>query len=115
MILGCLPFFHAFGQTCSLNAAILAGSTITLMSRFDPPRALDIIADEGVTVFEGVPTMYSALLEQQAGHPRHYASLGLCISGGAALPVETLRRFDQTSAAYPGGIRIVRDVTGRLF
>ena len=36
VILGCLPFFHAFGQTCCLNAAVQAGATITLMSRFDP-------------------------------------------------------------------------------
>jgi long-chain acyl-CoA synthetase len=95
-ILGCLPFFHAFGQTCCLNAAIQAGSTLTLLSRFDPARALDIIASEGVTVFEGVPTMYSALLEQQAGNPRQVASLRVCISGGAALPVETLRRFEDS-------------------
>jgi long-chain acyl-CoA synthetase len=55
VILGCLPFFHAFGQTCCLNAAIQAGATVTLMSRFNPSGALDIIASEGVTVFEGVP------------------------------------------------------------
>jgi long-chain acyl-CoA synthetase len=96
VILGCLPFFHAFGQTCCLNAAIQAGSTLTLMSRFDPSRALDIMASEGVTVFEGVPTMYAALLEQQARQPRQAKSLRVCISGGAALPVETLRRFDET-------------------
>jgi long-chain acyl-CoA synthetase len=96
VILGCLPFFHAFGQTCCLNAAVQAGSTITLMSRFDASGALDIIASEGVTVFEGVPTMYAALLEQQARHPRQTESLRVCISGGAALPVETLHRFEET-------------------
>jgi long-chain acyl-CoA synthetase len=96
VVLGCLPFFHAFGQTCCLNAAIQAGSTLTLMARFDPSRALDIIASENVSVFEGVPTMYSALLEQQAGNPRQVASLRVCISGGAALPVETFRRFEDS-------------------
>jgi long-chain acyl-CoA synthetase len=95
VILGCLPFFHAFGQTCCLNAAIQAGSTLSLMSRFTPSGALDIIASEGVTVFEGVPTMYAALLEQQARHARRAESLRVCISGGAPLPVETLRRFDE--------------------
>ena len=96
VILGCLPFFHAFGQTCCLNAAVQARSTITLMSRFDASGALDIIASEGVSVFEGVPTMYSALLEQQTRHPRQTGSLRVCISGGAALPVETLHRFEET-------------------
>jgi long-chain acyl-CoA synthetase len=96
VILGCLPFFHAFGQTCCLNAAVQAGSTVTLMARFDARQALDIIAGEGVTVFEGVPTMYSALVEQQAAGARSTDSLRVCISGGAALPVETLRRFEET-------------------
>jgi long-chain acyl-CoA synthetase len=94
VILGCLPLFHAFGQTCCLNAAVQAGSTIILMARFDPSRALDLVADERVTVFAGVPTMYAALLEQQAVSPRHVASLRLGISGGAALPVEIIRRFE---------------------
>ncbi len=94
VILGCLPFFHAFGQTCCLNAAVQSGSTIVLMARFDPSRALDIMAADRVTVFEGVPTMYSALLEQQAREPRDTASLRLGISGGAALPAETHRRFE---------------------
>jgi long-chain acyl-CoA synthetase len=96
VILGCLPFFHAFGQTCCLNAAVQAGASITLMSRFNGSGALEIIASEAVTVFEGVPTMYAALLEQQAGEPRPVESLRVCVSGGAALPVETLRRFEDT-------------------
>ena len=94
LILGCLPFFHAFGQTCCLNAAVRSGAAVILMARFDASRALDIIAADHVTVFEGVPTMYSALLEQQARQPRDMASLRLGVSGGAALPVETLRRFE---------------------
>jgi long-chain acyl-CoA synthetase len=65
-----------------------------LMARFDPSRALDVVAQERVTVFAGVPIMYSALVEQQAASPRDTASLRLGISGGAALPVETIRRFE---------------------
>ena len=94
VILGCLPLFHAFGQTCCLNAAVQAGATMILMARFDPSRALDVVAQERVTVFAGVPIMYSALVEQQAASPRDTASLRLGISGGAALPVETIRRFE---------------------
>jgi long-chain acyl-CoA synthetase len=94
VILGCLPFFHSFGQTCCLNAAIQAGSTVVLTARFDPGKALDIIAGEGVTVFEGVPTMYSAMLHHPARAAAGTASLRLCVSGGAALPVEVLRGFE---------------------
>jgi long-chain acyl-CoA synthetase len=95
VILGCLPFFHAFGQTCCLNAAITAEATVTLLARFDAARALDIITRDQVTVFEGVPTMYSALLEQhRQGAGADTTSLRVCISGGAALPVETLHNFE---------------------
>jgi long-chain acyl-CoA synthetase len=92
VILGCLPFFHAFGQTCCLNTGILMGATVSLMARFDPAHALEIISRDGVTVFEGVPTMYSALLEKLGAADT--SSLRLCVSGGAAMPVELLRNFE---------------------
>jgi long-chain acyl-CoA synthetase len=92
VILGCLPLFHSFGQTCCLNAGLMSGATVTLLDRFHPARALEIMARDGVTIFEGVPTMYSALLEQ--GGAVNSLPLRVCVSGGAALPVETLHRFE---------------------
>lgn len=62
VIMGCLPLFHVFGLTCGLNTAVAAGATLTLIPRFDPRTALGVIERDRVTVFEGVPTMYSALL-----------------------------------------------------
>ena len=62
VVMGCLPLFHVFGLTCGLNGAVLAGATLTLIPRFDPRKAIEVIERDGVTVFEGVPTMYSALL-----------------------------------------------------
>ena len=62
MILGALPLFHSFGQTCTLNSAVRAGATVTMLPRFDPEKALEIIERDGVTLFEGVPTMYIAML-----------------------------------------------------
>ena len=44
MILGALPLFHSFGQTCGLNAAVARGACLTLIPRFDPAKALEIIA-----------------------------------------------------------------------
>ena len=51
-----------FGQTVALNVAVAAGACLTLLPRFDAEHALRIIAGHRVTVFEGVPTMYVALL-----------------------------------------------------
>jgi long-chain acyl-CoA synthetase len=60
--LGALPFFHAFGQSCALNATVSVGGRLTLMQRFDGHKALEIMERDRVTVFEGVPTMYAAML-----------------------------------------------------
>jgi long-chain acyl-CoA synthetase len=93
--LGALPLFHSFGQTCGLNATIRAGGCLTLIPRFDAGRALEIIQRDRVAVFEGVPTMYGALLS----HPRRAdfdaSTLRVCVSGGAALPVEVMRNFER--------------------
>ena len=43
VILGALPLFHAFGQTCGLNTALAIGAKLVLTPRFDPRQALEII------------------------------------------------------------------------
>ena len=95
VIFGGLPLFHSFGQTCTLNAVAASGACLTLLPRFDPGQALQLLAAHRVTVFAGVPTMYGALL----GHPDRAAydvsALRVCVSGGAAMPVEVLRGFEK--------------------
>ena len=95
VIFGGLPLFHVFGQTVALNVAVAAGACLTLLPRFDAAHALRIIAGHRVTVFECVPTMYVALLHQPDRADYDTSSLRTCISGGAALPVEVLRGFDE--------------------
>jgi long-chain acyl-CoA synthetase len=92
VVLGALPLYHAYGQTCALNATIHAGGRLTLLPRFEPGRALDVIRRDGVTVFQGVPTMYIALLDQPG--TADLSLLRICASGGAALPVDVLREYE---------------------
>jgi len=98
VVMGCLPLFHSFGQTCGLNAAVLSGACLTLIPRFSPSAALQVIERDQVTVFEGVPTMYVGLLGAGAGRA-DTSSLRLCVSGGAALPVEVLHGFEKAFGA----------------
>ncbi len=95
VMMGCLPLFHVFGLTCGLNATMLAGGTLTLLPRFDAGKALEIIARDRVTIFEGVPTMYAGMLHHPAADSADTTSLRLCVSGGAAMPAEILRGFEQ--------------------
>ncbi|GAA3446488.1 long-chain-fatty-acid--CoA ligase [Planomonospora venezuelensis] len=92
VVLGALPLYHSFGQTCSLNAAVHAGARLTLLPRFEAGRALEVIRRDGVTVFQGVPTMYIALLD----HPgaSDMSLLRVCVSGGAAMPLDVLRAYE---------------------
>jgi long-chain acyl-CoA synthetase len=94
VVLGALPLFHSFGQTCAMNATMRAGGTLTLIPRFDPVKALEIIERDGVDVFEGVPTMYSAILHAPERERHDTSSLQMCASGGSAMPVELLRGFE---------------------
>jgi long-chain acyl-CoA synthetase len=96
VVMGCLPLFHVFGLTCGLNGTVLAGAMLTLIPRFDPRKALEVIERDAVTVFEGVPTMYSALLSvADEAKPEATRSLRICISGGAAMPVQVLTDFEK--------------------
>ncbi|KOX26054.1 MULTISPECIES: long-chain-fatty-acid--CoA ligase [unclassified Streptomyces] len=93
VVVGCLPLFHIFGQICTMSAAVRSGASLVLIPRFEPGAVLDAVARERATVFEGVPTMYAALLQ----HPSEadVSTLRMCISGGASLPVEILHGFER--------------------
>ena len=93
VVVGCLPLFHIFGQICTMSVAVRAGASLTLIPRFEPQAVLDAIARDGATVFEGVPTMYAALLQHPAG--ADVSTLRMCVSGGASLPVEILHGFER--------------------
>ena len=113
--MGCLPLFHVFGLTCGLNAAVAVGATLTLLPRFDAGKALEIIGRDKVTIFEGVPTMYAAMLHHRAHASADTSSLRTCISGGAAMPVEIMRGFEQTfGCMILEGLRAVGDLTRRV-
>jgi len=94
VLFGGLPLFHSFGQTCALNASVAGGSCLTLLPKFDPQQALEIVERDGVTVFLGVPTMYMALLavtERDPSAAAKAATVRFGVSGGSSLPVEVLR------------------------
>ncbi|WP_432181757.1 long-chain-fatty-acid--CoA ligase [Streptomyces sp. NBC_00063] len=94
VVFGGLPLFHTFGQTCTMNAALAAGATVTLLPRFEPGAALDLLERDRVTVMIGVPTMYTALLHRPDRAAHDLRALRVAVSGGASLPVEVLRGFE---------------------
>ncbi len=98
VFLGTLPLYHSFGQTCTLNAAVAVGARLALLSRFDAPAAVELIERERVTVLMGVPTMLVGIAAASASRAP-FASLRVCMSGGAPLPREQLEAFERTTGA----------------
>jgi long-chain acyl-CoA synthetase len=93
--MGTLPLFHVFGMSVMMNVTLVAHGLLTLVPRFEPGKVLEVIERDHVTTFGGVPTMYTALLHHGERDQHDVSSLDVCVSGGAALPVEVLHGFDE--------------------
>jgi long-chain acyl-CoA synthetase len=96
--LAVLPLFHVFGLSSVLNVTVRFGGTLVLVPRFEPGPVLDAIAAHRCTIFSGVPTMYVALLHADTA-ARDLSSLRVGVSGGAAIPGEVIRAFEEK---FPG-------------
>ncbi len=99
VVLGALPLFHSFGQTVGMNASLKVGACLTLVPKFDPGEALATMQRDGVTHFYGVPTMFGALLHHPERESYDTSALRTCITGGASMPVEVLRGFEDAFGA----------------
>lgn len=98
-ILGVLPFFHVFANTCVLNRTVLNGGEMVILPRFDAVQALKAIDRTKVTSLPGVPTMYQALLDNPRIEQTDFSTLRACISGGAPLPAEVKQKFENKTGA----------------
>jgi len=98
-IIGVLPLFHVFANTCVLNRTVAAGGEMILLPRFDAEQVLHTLERTKATYMPGVPTMYQALLDHPATSHTDFSSLRVCISGGAPMPVEVKQRFEQVTGA----------------
>ena len=96
VVLAVLPLFHVFGLSSIVNVCIRFGATMSLVPRFDPAAVLDAIERDRVTVFEGVPTMYIAVLNHPDLPARDLSSLRVGISGGAPIPAEVIDEAERT-------------------
>jgi long-chain acyl-CoA synthetase len=93
--LATLPLFHSFGQSCVMNASVLAGATLTLLPRFETTKAMELIARDKVNLIALVPTMYSFILNAPDWQDYDFSSLTMAVSGGAALPGDVHQRFQE--------------------
>ena len=95
VVLVVLPLFHVFGLSSQLNVCVRFGATMSLVPRFEPEKVLEVMQRDGVTVFEGVPTMYVALLHHPTVGEYDMSRLRIGVSGGAPIPAEVLDAFEE--------------------
>ena len=98
-IIGVLPLFHVFANTCVMNRTVANGGMIVLLPRFDGAQVLAAIERTKATALPGVPTMYQALLDHPKLASADLSSLKYCISGGAPLPAEVKAKFEAATGA----------------
>ena len=98
-ILCAMPLFHSYGMAMGLFLAANCRGTLVITERYRPDALLKIVQEERITIFPGSPTIFAGLL----GHPdfgrTDWSSVHTCYSGSAALPEETLRRWEQAVGA----------------
>lgn len=91
--LNVFPMFHTGGLFVYTLPQVILGGTTILLRQFDAAQVLQLIADERVTVFAGVPTMYQMLAQAPNWAQADLSSLRFCTSGGAPLPVPLVERY----------------------
>ncbi|WP_428647289.1 long-chain-fatty-acid--CoA ligase [Roseibium sp.] len=90
-----LPFFHVFAMTVAQNLSIILGAEMVLQPRFELKALLDAIKRKKVTLFPGVPTIYTAISNSPLTRNYDLSSIEICLSGGAPLPVEVKDGFEK--------------------
>jgi len=94
VVFGVLPLFHIYGQTSAFNSSIYLGLTIRLWPHFMVEELFSAIEEEESSILIAVPTIFNRLVELADVRPPRRSGLRFCVSGGASLPVEVLRRFE---------------------
>jgi malonyl-CoA/methylmalonyl-CoA synthetase len=88
-----LPIFHVHGLFVALHGALINGSKMIWLHKFDPKLAIAKLAE--ATVFMGVPTLYVRMLAEASLTRQACSRMRLFISGSAPLLIETFRDWQQ--------------------
>ncbi len=88
-----LPFFHIFALTVVLNFGLNVGARIVVVPKFELEDAVKLLTKENITLFAGVPTMYTALANHKDADKIGIEDIKMAMSGGAPLPVDLRQQY----------------------
>jgi long-chain acyl-CoA synthetase len=89
-----LPLVHVFCVASPFFGSLSSGGSVVVLERFKTELVFEAIAKYKVTWFPGVPTMFTYLLNGLAENRHDLSSLRMGLSGGASLPVEVLKEWE---------------------
>ncbi len=95
VFLGVIPFFHVYGLSTCQNLAVMSGSTVVLLPRFQVADVLKAIHRHRVTIFSGIPMMFMKISEFPKVDRYDLRSLRVCLSGASPLHAEIQDRFER--------------------
>ena len=93
-MLGILPFFHVFAMTAVMNLSIRNALEIIALPRFDLEDTIKLIDKKKPDYMMAVPAIFNAINRHPKIKEYDLKSLKFCISGGAPLPMEIKRNFE---------------------
>ena len=97
--IGALPLFHSFGMTTAMNMSMVKGWGVILIPKPEPKSILDAIDKYKATYIPAVPTLYNGMINHPDFKKYSLKSLRACFSGGAPMPLETIREFEKITGA----------------
>ncbi len=94
-VLAVLPLFHIYALTVDMLFGLQMGAELVLHAKFDVEQVIRDLETKKITVFPGVPTMYTAIINHPGIERHDLGSLKFCNSGGAPLPMEVNQSFQR--------------------
>jgi malonyl-CoA/methylmalonyl-CoA synthetase len=90
-----LPLFHIHGLGVGVHGTLLTGASLDLRPRFDAAEVLEALRSGTITLFFGVPTMYTRLIGAAGGRRQATGAVRLFVSGSAPLTPQTFAEFQE--------------------
>jgi len=100
-MLGVLPLFHPIGQTLIMHLSLTTGGALELHPRFDPETVVNSLRGGSATLFIGVPSLFSILLNSvKEDDTPPEQPIRLCVCGGGTIPEDVLKQFEKVFGTY---------------
>ena len=87
-----VPMFHCFGMVLSMTASMTHGATMYPLPYFSPGPALSCVHNEHITCFNGVPTMFIAMMQHKDFAKTDFSYIRTGIMAGSNCPAELMKK-----------------------